>query len=41
MTVHSIGFNIINRIDKKYWDDELTNDEIDVICGLHHCYTGM
>ena len=35
VTVHYIGFNIINTIGGKYWDDELTNDEIDVICGLH------
>ena len=41
VTVHCIGFNIIDVIGKKYWDDELANDEIDVICGLHCCYTGM
>ena len=41
VTVHCIGFNIINKIGKKYWDDELTDDEIDVICRLHCCYTGM
>ena len=41
VTVHYIGFNIIDGIGKKYWDDELANDEIDVICGLHCCYTGM
>ena len=31
VTVHRISFNIIDGIGKKYWDDELTNDEIDVI----------
>ena len=41
VTVHHISFNIINKIGKKYWDDELTDDEIDVICGLHCCYPGM
>jgi len=41
VTVHRIGFTITNNDDIKYWDDQLTDTEIDVICGLHHCYTGM
>ena len=41
VTVHHIGFNIVDGDGWRYWDDELTDDEIDVICGLHHCYTGM
>ena len=40
VTVHRIGFNITID-DVKYWDDQLTDAEIDVICGLHRCYTGM
>ena len=40
VTVHCIGFNITID-DIKYWDDQLTDTEIDVICGLHRCYTGM
>ena len=41
VSVHHISFDIIDRIGKKYWDDGLTDDEIDVICRLHRCYTGM
>ena len=41
VTVHRVGFNIVDGDGMKYWDDELTDDEIDVICGLHRCYTGM
>ena len=24
-----------------YWDDQLTDDEIHMICGVYHCYTGI
>ena len=40
VTIHRIGFNVTDRYGAKYWDDELTDDEADVICGLHRCYTG-
>ena len=36
-----LGFNIVDGDGRRYWDDELTDDEINVICGLHRCYTGM
>lgn len=39
--IHRIGFNITDKRGVKYWDDDLTENEINVICGLHHCYTGM
>lgn len=41
VTVHRIGFNVTDKFGIQHWDDELTDTEIDVICGLHHCYTGM
>ena len=41
VTIHRIGFNITDNTGKKHWDDQLTDDEVNVICGLHHCYTGM
>ena len=41
VTVHHVGFNIVDGDGRRYWNDELTNDEIDVICRLHHCYTGI
>ena len=41
VTVHRLGFNIVDGDGRRYWDDELTDDEINVICGLHRCYTGM
>ena len=41
VTIHRIRFNITDSNGVKYWDDELTENEINVICGLHRCYTGM
>ena len=41
VTVHCLGFNIVDGDSRRYWDDELIDDEINVIFGLHHCYTGM
>ena len=41
VTVHYVGFNIVDENGRRYRDDKLTNDKIDVICGPHHCYTGM
>jgi len=41
VTIHRIGFNITDNTGKMYWDDQLTEDEVNVICGLHRCYTGM
>jgi hypothetical protein len=40
VTIHRIGFNITDKHGVKYWDDDLTENEINVICGLHHSYTG-
>ena len=39
--VHHVGFNIVDGDGRGYWDNELTDDEIDIICGLHCCYTDM
>jgi hypothetical protein len=41
VTIHRIGFNIADKFGIQHWDDELTDTEIDLICGLHKCYTGM
>lgn len=35
-----LGLRIRNTMGT-LWDDQLSETEIDVICGLHHCYTGM
>jgi len=34
------GFSFTDADDITYWDDRLTDDEIHLICGMYHCYTG-
>lgn len=40
VTVHRQGFSFTDAAGITYWDDRLTDDEIHLICGLYHCYTG-
>ena len=40
VTVHRMGLSIVRQDGSKYWDDELTQIEVEVICGLHRCFTG-
>ncbi|KDR66683.1 hypothetical protein GALMADRAFT_147735 [Galerina marginata CBS 339.88] len=40
VTIHRLGYSIDCSSGATYWDDKLTPEEIAVICGLHHCYTG-
>ena len=40
VTRHGVGFCVVDDAGTKFWDDELTNDEQDIICGVHRCYTG-
>ncbi|KAF7372360.1 hypothetical protein MVEN_00096300 [Mycena venus] len=36
------GVHLINkRFDETYWDDQLTADELDLICGVYHVATGQ
>ncbi|KAF7349165.1 hypothetical protein MVEN_01438800 [Mycena venus] len=36
------GAHLINkRFDETYWDDQLTADELDLICGVYHVATGQ
>ncbi|KDR77508.1 hypothetical protein GALMADRAFT_138610 [Galerina marginata CBS 339.88] len=39
VTLHRLGYSV-KAAGTTYWDDGLTNDEIAVICGMHHCFTG-
>jgi hypothetical protein len=40
VTVHRQGFSFRDSAGITYWDDRLTDDEINNICGLYRCYTG-
>lgn len=40
VTSHQIGFHV-DVGDVVYWDDMLTEDEINVLCGLHKSYEGQ
>ena len=40
VTIHRLGFSIESQ-GVEYWDDGLTDEELGIICGLHHCFTGM
>jgi hypothetical protein len=35
------GFSFTAADDITYWDVGLTDDEIHLICGMYHCYTGI
>jgi hypothetical protein len=37
---HGIGFSVVDNTGRKFWDDEMTKDELEIICGVHRCYTG-
>jgi hypothetical protein len=40
VTNHRQGFSVMDTAGITYWDDRLTDDEIHLICGMYHCYTG-
>ena len=40
VSTYGIGFSVVDSTGRKFWDDELTNDEVDIICGVHCSYTG-
>ena len=41
VTIHCQGFSFMDAAGVTYWDDQLTDDEICMICGVYHCYTGI
>ena len=41
VTIHHQGFSFTDAASVIYWDDKLTDDEIHMICGVYHCYTGI
>jgi hypothetical protein len=41
VTIHRQGFSFTDAAGVTYWDDRLTDNEICMICGVYHCYTGM
>jgi len=40
VTVHRLGMHITDE-GLEFWDDDLTENEIGIICGVHRCFTGM
>ncbi|KAF8900672.1 hypothetical protein CPB84DRAFT_1659965, partial [Gymnopilus junonius] len=40
VTEHHLGCHFMADDGTVYWDDMLTEEEMDVICGFHMCYTG-
>jgi len=41
VTVHRLGSYVTKMDGKEFWDDDLTDNEIGIICGVHRCFTGM
>lgn len=41
ITVHRLGKHYTATNGVQFWDDELSENEIGIICGLHRCFTGM
>lgn len=41
VTEHHLGCHFTADDGTVYWDDMLTEEEMDVICGFHMCYTGL
>ena len=41
VTVHLIGMHLTDDSGAQFWDDDLNENEIGIVCGLHHCLTGM
>ena len=39
--VHRLGMHITDTSGLEFWDDNLTENEIGIICGVHRCFTGM
>ncbi|KAF9007627.1 hypothetical protein BDQ17DRAFT_1237808 [Cyathus striatus] len=40
VTNQRIGVKYVNRSGLEFCDDVLTEDEMDIICGVYRCYTG-
>ena len=41
VTVHRLGMHVTDHRGMEFWDDDLTENEIGIICGVHRCFTGM
>ena len=41
VTVHRIGMHLTDDSGAQFWDDDLNENEIRIVCGLHRCLTGM
>jgi len=40
VTTHRLGIYVTNKDGMEFWDDNLTENEIGIICGVHWCFTG-
>jgi len=38
---HRLGMHVTDPRGLEFWDDDLTENEIGIICGVHRCFTGM
>ena len=41
VTVHHLGMHVTDHRGMEFWDNDLTENEIGIICGVHRCFTGM
>ena len=41
VTVHCLGMHVTDRRGLEFWDDDLTENEIGIICGVYRCFTGV
>ena len=39
VTTHRLGIYVTNKDGMEFWDDNLTENEIEIICGVHWCFT--
>ena len=41
VTTHRLGMHVTDNRGLEFWDDDLTENEIGIICGAYRCFTGI
>jgi len=41
VTIHRLGMHVTDNRGLEFWDDDLTENEIGIICGIYRCFTGI
>jgi hypothetical protein len=41
VTIHRLGMHVTDNRGLEFWDDDLTENEIGIICGAYRCFTGI